>query len=88
MSIFIIILMNSVCILFLQSGDEAIIAPLSLFFPELLLLTGPKQICTQGANTGDPTDPHDAEYLRETGVSISNFVNSKIWYLSIYNISP
>ncbi|CAH1394970.1 unnamed protein product [Nezara viridula] len=51
----------------IQSGDEAIIAPLSLFYPELLILTGPKQISTQGANTGDSTDPHDADYLRETG---------------------
>ena len=54
---------------YFQSGDEAIIAPLSLFYPELLILTGAKQITTQGANIGDPTDPHDADYLRETGVS-------------------
>lgn len=51
----------------IQSADEAIIAPLSLFYPELLLLTVPKQIHTQSANTSDPTDPHDADYLRETG---------------------
>ncbi|KAK9507119.1 hypothetical protein O3M35_008928 [Rhynocoris fuscipes] len=50
-----------------QVGDECMIAPLSLFQPELLNLTGPKVMVTQKRNTGDPSDPHDSDYLRETG---------------------
>lgn len=50
-------------------ADECLIAPLSLFQPELLGVTGPKLIITQKRSTGDPQDPHDADYLRETSVS-------------------
>ncbi|XP_066259559.1 actin-related protein 8 isoform X2 [Euwallacea similis] len=48
-----------------QVGDECIIAPLSLFNPELFAITGPKQIHTQKISTGDPEDPHDEIYLRD-----------------------
>ncbi|KAK6629099.1 hypothetical protein RUM43_002916 [Polyplax serrata] len=50
----------------IQVGDEAIVAPLSLFTPELFALTNSKQIHTQERNVGDPEDPHDEHYLRET----------------------
>lgn len=49
----------------IQVGDECIIAPLSLFSPELFGITGPKIIHTQKISTGDPEDPHDENYLRE-----------------------
>ncbi|CAH1122302.1 unnamed protein product [Ceutorhynchus assimilis] len=49
----------------IQVGDECIIAPLSLFNPELFGITGPKQIHTQKISTGDPEDPHDELYLRD-----------------------
>lgn len=45
------------------------IAPLGLFQPELLGVTGPKSIVTQKRSSGDPQDPHDGDYLRETSVS-------------------
>ncbi|XP_044738543.1 actin-related protein 8 isoform X2 [Chrysoperla carnea] len=51
----------------LQVGDECIVAPLSLFTPELFGITGKKYIYTQKSNlAGDPEDPHDGNYLRET----------------------
>ncbi|XP_075228327.1 actin-related protein 8 isoform X2 [Lycorma delicatula] len=50
----------------IQMADECLIAPLSLFQPELLGVTGTKMITTQKRSTGDPQDPHDADYLRET----------------------
>ncbi|RZF39990.1 hypothetical protein LSTR_LSTR002393 [Laodelphax striatellus] len=50
----------------IQMADECLIAALSLFQPELLGVTGPKTLTTQKRPTGDPQDPHDADYLRET----------------------
>lgn len=47
-------------------GDEAIIAPMSLFHPELLGIMGPQLVRTQGRFTGDPEDPHDEFYLQMT----------------------
>lgn len=55
----------------IQLGDEAIIAPLSLFHTELLNITGTgKMAKTQkpARQQPDPEDCFDAEYLRETGV--------------------
>uniref|UniRef100_A0A6P7FJ58 Actin-related protein 8 n=1 Tax=Diabrotica virgifera virgifera TaxID=50390 RepID=A0A6P7FJ58_DIAVI len=49
----------------IQVGDECIVAPLSLFSPELFAITGPKLIHTQKISTGDPEDPHDEIYLRD-----------------------
>lgn len=49
----------------IQVGDECIIAPLSLFNPELFGITGPKQIHIQKISTGDPEDPHDEIFLRD-----------------------
>ncbi|XP_022914944.1 actin-related protein 8 [Onthophagus taurus] len=49
----------------IQVGDECIVAPLSLFSPELFGITGPKCVHTQKRSTGDPEDPHDENYLRE-----------------------
>ncbi|XP_018330352.1 actin-related protein 8 isoform X2 [Agrilus planipennis] len=50
----------------IQVGDECIVAPLSLFTPELFEITGPKQVYTQKPSLGDPEDPHDENYLRES----------------------
>lgn len=49
----------------LQVGDECIIAPLSLFSPELFGITGFKALITQKLSIGDPEDPHDELFLRE-----------------------
>lgn len=49
----------------IQVGDECIVAPLSLFSPELFGITGPKSLHTQKISTGDPEDPHDELYLRD-----------------------
>lgn len=49
----------------IQVGDECIVAPLSLFTPELFGVTGPKLVHTQKRSLGDPEDPHDENYLRE-----------------------
>ena len=51
-----------------QMGDELIIAPLSLFYPDLLKLTGPKFAVFQKPNEGDHEDPLDETFLRETTV--------------------
>jgi len=53
----------------IQVGDECIVAPLSLFQPELFGVTGPKVVHIQQRAGGDPEDPHDENYLRETSVS-------------------
>lgn len=50
----------------IQMGDELIVAALSLFYPDLLKITGPKNTITQKPNPGDPDDPFDENYLRET----------------------
>lgn len=50
-------------------ADECLIAPLGLFQPELLGVTGFKSVITQKRSMGDPQDPHDGDYLRETSVS-------------------
>lgn len=53
----------------IQMGDELIVAALSLFYPDLLKITGSKSTVTQKPNPGDPDDPFDENYLRETSVS-------------------
>ncbi|KAJ8667492.1 hypothetical protein QAD02_009155 [Eretmocerus hayati] len=50
----------------MQVGDECLIAPLSLFQPELLKITGAHSVHIQKRSTGDSEDPHDENYLRET----------------------
>ncbi|GBM43890.1 Actin-related protein 8, partial [Araneus ventricosus] len=50
----------------IKVGDECLIAPLALFHPELLGITGPKKIRTQQRNEGMPDDPHDELYLIQT----------------------
>lgn len=57
-------------------GDECIVAPLSLFHTELLNITGPGKLAKvqkPARQQPDPEDCFDAEYLRETGVSINTF---------------
>lgn len=49
----------------IQVGDECIVAPLSLFSPELFGMTGSKAVHTQKRNNGDPEDIYDENYLRE-----------------------
>lgn len=54
----------------LMVGDECIVAPLSLFHPELLGITGKTKLAKTQKPTSvqpDPEDCFDAEYLRETG---------------------
>lgn len=51
----------------LQVGDECIISPLSLFYTDLLKITGQKSTKIQSRQPSDPEDPFDAEFLRETG---------------------
>lgn len=46
------------------------VAPLSLFQPELFKVTGSHSVHVQKRYLGDPEDPHDESYLRETSVSI------------------
>ncbi|BES93070.1 actin-related protein 8 [Nesidiocoris tenuis] len=55
----------------IQIGDECMIAPLGLFYPELFCLTVTRTVLTQKRDTGDPSDPHDADYLRETGRKVT-----------------
>ncbi|CAN7992666.1 unnamed protein product [Ixodes hexagonus] len=50
----------------IKVGDECLIAPLALFRPEMLGVTGPKQVRVQSRNPGDPQDPHDDNYLIQT----------------------
>lgn len=50
----------------IHTGDECMVAPLSLFHHELLGLTGFKTTKTQQRSAGDSEDPHDENYLRET----------------------
>ncbi|CAL1269551.1 unnamed protein product [Larinioides sclopetarius] len=50
----------------IKVGDECLIAPLALFHPELLGITGPKKIRTQQRNEGMSDDPHDELYLIQT----------------------
>ena len=52
----------------LQVGDECLVAPLSLFQPELFKVTGTHSVHIQKRSMGDPEDPHDENYLRETSV--------------------
>lgn len=52
-------------------GDELLLAPLGLFNTEVFALTGQDKRGQGQANaSGDPEDPHDANYLRETSVSL------------------
>ncbi|XP_043475529.1 actin-related protein 8-like isoform X1 [Leptopilina heterotoma] len=50
----------------LQVGDECLVAPLSLFQPELFKVTGIHNVHVQKRSVGDSEDPHDENYLRET----------------------
>ncbi|XP_052889257.1 actin-related protein 8 [Anopheles moucheti] len=55
----------------LQVGDEAMVAPLSIFFTELLAITGANRTAPKTQKwcslQPHPEDCFDAEYLRETG---------------------
>jgi len=42
---------------------------LSLFQPELFRITGTHNVHVQKRSLGDPEDPYDENYLRETSVS-------------------
>lgn len=58
----------------LKVGDECLVAPLSLFQPELFKVTGVHNVHIQKRYIGDPEDPHDENYLRETSVSFSKLL--------------
>ncbi|KAK0062562.1 actin-related protein 8 [Biomphalaria pfeifferi] len=47
-------------------GDEPILAPMALFKPMAFGLLGDHLIRVQSRFEGDPDDPHDEEYLRQT----------------------
>ncbi|XP_060598476.1 actin-related protein 8-like [Ruditapes philippinarum] len=49
----------------IQIGDELVLAPLSLFFPDMLALQGENLCRLQKRNEGDPADPHDDFYLKQ-----------------------
>uniref|UniRef100_A0ABK8FW26 Actin-related protein 8 n=2 Tax=gambiae species complex TaxID=44542 RepID=A0ABK8FW26_ANOGA len=55
----------------LQVGDEAMVAPLSIFYTELLAITGANRTAPKTQNRCSsqphPEDCFDAEYIRETG---------------------
>ncbi|GBP87875.1 Actin-related protein 8 [Eumeta japonica] len=51
----------------LQVGDECVISPLSMFYTDLLTITGQKSTKIQNRQPSDPEDPFDAEFLRDTG---------------------
>lgn len=51
----------------LMLGDECIVAPLSLFYPELFSMTGTKTSVAQKRSAGDSEDPFDDHFIRETG---------------------
>lgn len=50
----------------LYLGDEAAAAPLSLFYVDMLEVTGHKAVKVMEVDPGDSEDPHDHIYLRET----------------------
>lgn len=50
----------------LYLGDETRAAPLAFFHKELLEVTGRLSASVLGPDPGDPQDPHDHLYLRET----------------------
>lgn len=49
----------------IQIGDELVLAPLSMFFPDMLALQGDNLTRIQKRNEGDPSDPHDDFYLKQ-----------------------
>lgn len=49
----------------IQIGDELVLAPLSVFFPDMLGLQGEYLTRIQRRNEGDPADPHDDFYLKQ-----------------------
>ncbi|WAR25144.1 ARP8-like protein, partial [Mya arenaria] len=49
----------------IQIGDELVLAPLSLYFPDMYGLQGENLTHIQKHNEGDPADPHDDFYLKQ-----------------------
>ena len=47
-------------------GDERILAPMSVFYPDILGLDGPNLCHVQEKYRSDPNDPHDEDYLVQT----------------------
>lgn len=50
----------------MRIGDEALLAPMGLFVSDLLGLQGPKLTHVQKRSDGDPDDPLDEFFLRQT----------------------
>ncbi|XP_037510953.1 actin-related protein 8 isoform X8 [Rhipicephalus sanguineus] len=50
----------------IKVGDECLVAPLALFRPDMLGVTGPKQSRGHPRNPGDPHDPLDEHFLLQT----------------------
>lgn len=58
----------------IQVGDECIVAPLAIFYTELLNVTGggkTAKVQKPSSRQPDAEDCFDAEYLRETSVSVA-----------------
>lgn len=70
-----------------QVGDECLIAPLSLFQPELFRITGTHNVHGQKRSTGDPEDPYDENYLRETSVNIHLAMNERLLVLLPHSLN-
>ncbi|XP_041378504.1 actin-related protein 8-like isoform X2 [Gigantopelta aegis] len=50
----------------IKLGDELLLSTLSLLFPEMYGLHGAHLVHVQSRFAGDPDDPHDESYLRQT----------------------
>ncbi|ESO82598.1 hypothetical protein LOTGIDRAFT_134368 [Lottia gigantea] len=51
---------------YVKMGDELVLTPLSLLYPDMFGLQGNHLVRVQGRNEGDPSDPHDDHYLIQT----------------------
>ena len=50
----------------MRMGDERILAPLAVFFPDMFGLQGEQLFHKSEKFTSDPTDPNDDDYLERT----------------------
>lgn len=59
---------------------------MSLFQPELFRITGIHNVHVQKRSLGDPEDPYDENYLRETSVSVHSFYKQVYLFEALYKI--
>ena len=65
-----------------RMGDELVLAPLSLFFPDMYGISGPHLARVQQRFDGDPADPHDDFYLRQVQRGQDPVSSLIIWYMT------